>query len=481
VFLSLGVTTAADRVTVSAAIALIVGVLCFGASQLRLGFIANLLSRPILTGFMTGISLSILVGQIGRFTGVKIESDGVFRPMFELARKVDLIHWPSLALGAGLFVMLRLLIAWVPAVPGPLVAVVLATGLSAALGFEGMGIRVVGAIPSELPTPMLPIPHGVDLGQLFLGAAAVMLVSFGAGIVTARSFGAKDKYPVDADRELVGFGAANVASGLLGGFAVTSSDSRTAVNSMMRGKTQVAALVSAATLILTIVLLSDTLSLLPIPALGAVLASAAISIIDLKTLRELWRVSRVELGFALISIAGVIVLGVLKGMIVAVGATLLYLAMKGMKPRDALMGCIPGREGFHKLHRHPEARPIPGVVIYMLQSSLLFLNGDHVRRRLEEVMDNAPPGTRWLIFDASATVQMDSTAVVVLDDIRALAEARGLKFGIAGLHAEPGETLLRSNVAARVGADMIFDDLESVAAAYAQRHPDAADGPRRTA
>jgi high affinity sulfate transporter 1 len=469
VLTSLGLSSAGDRVIVSAAIAAIVGLLCLAASLLRLGFIANLLSRPILTGFMTGVSLSMLVGQIGRFTGVKIQSEGLVRPLLELVRKADLIHWPSLALGAGLFVLLRLLGAWLPAIPGPLVVVVLATALSAAFDFSGMGIRVVGEIPSQLPAPTLPlaIPPHVPLNQLLLGGLAVMVVSFASGIVTARSFGARNKYEVDANRELVGFGAANLASGLFGGFPVTSSDSRTAVNSLMRGRTQVAGLVSAATLALAMLYLSDALSLLPMPALGAILASAAISIIDLKTLRELWRVSRIEFGFALISIGGVVVLGVLEGVIIAVGATLAYLVMKGMKPRDAMLGYIPGREGFHKLHRHLDARQIPGIAIYLLQGSLLFLNGDYVKGRIEAIVEGLPPDTEWLIYDASATAQIDSSAVVVLGDVLAFAKERGLRFGIVGLHREPGDTLLRSDVAAQVGTDMMFEDLEAAVAAYA--------------
>ena len=257
-------------------------------------------------------------------------------------------------------------------------------------------------------------------------------MSFGAGIVTARSFGAKNKYPVDANRELVGFGAANVASGLFGGFAVTASDSRTAINDSMGGKTQLAGIVSAAALALAVLFLSDALSLLPTPALGAVLASAAVSLIDLRTLRELWRISRIEFAFALISIAGVIVLGVLNGVVVAVGATLLYLLMKGLWPRDAMLGRIPGREGFYKLHRYPNAQPIPGLAIYLLQGNLLFFNVDYVKGRLEDVIANLAPGTEWLIFDAGSTAQIDSTAVVMLDDVRTLAEERGLKFAIRG-------------------------------------------------
>ncbi|MET0295737.1 MAG: SulP family inorganic anion transporter [Phenylobacterium sp.] len=469
VLASLGVSSVQDRMVASAAIAIIVGVLCVLAGLLRLGFVANLLSRPILTGFMTGVALSILVGQIGRFTAVKIQADGLFPPLFELAGKLNQVHVPTLALGASLFVALQLLRAWRPAIPAPLVVVVAATALSALLDFPRLGISVVGDVPPVLPTPSLPIPHGLPLDELVLGAGAVMLVSFGAGIISARSFAAKGRYTLDANRELVGFGAANLASGLLGGFAVTSSDSRTSVNLLTGGKTQVAGLVSAAALTVTILFLTDALALLPVPALGAILASAAVSLIDLQTLRELWRVSRMEFAFAMISMVGVVAFGVLQGVIAAVAATLLYLVVKGMKPRDAMLGVIPGREGFYKLHRHPDARPIPGIAIYLLQGPLLFLNADYVKGRLERVMGELPPGTEWLIFDASATVQIDSSAVVALDDIRALAEERGLRFGIAGLHREPGDTLVRSRLAARVGQEMIFEDLEDVVVAYEGR------------
>ena len=362
--------------------------------------------------------------------------------------------------------LLRLLGAWLPAIPAPLVAVALATALSAAFDFPGLGISVVGDIPSSLPSPMLPIPHGVSISELVLGAAAVLIVSFGAGIVTARSFGAKNKYPVDANRELLGFGAANVASGLFGGFAVTASDSRTAINDLMGGKTQLAGIVSAVALAFT-VLFPHRCALVPAhagarrrPCFGRHqshrFADTARIVADQPDRDSCLR---------LISVAGVLGLGVLNGVIVAVGATLLYLLMKGLRPRDAMLGRIPGREGFYKLHRHREAQPIPGLVIYLLQGSLLFFNADYVRSRMEEICRGLAPETRWFIFDASAAAQIDSTAAVMLDDVRALAEERGVKFGIVELHSEPLEILERSGVVARVGPDMIFDDLEDVVGA----------------
>jgi MFS superfamily sulfate permease-like transporter len=295
---------------------------------------------------------------------------------------------------------------------------------------------------------------------------AVLIVSFGSGIVTARSFGAKNKYAVDANRELVGFGAANVASGLFGGFAVTSSDSRTAINDLMKGKTQLAGIVSAAALAVTILFLSSALAILPAAALGAVLASAAVNLMDFATLRDLWRVSRIEFVFAFISIAGVIVLGVLNGVAIAVGATLLYVIMKSLWPRDALLGRIPGRDGFYKLHRYPEAKPVPGLAIYLVQGSLLFFNVDYIRGRIEEIIDDLPAGTEWLILDAGSTAQLDSTAATMLGDIRDLAAERGLKFGIVELHSEPRGILDRAGVVAQVGPGMIFDHLEEMFAAF---------------
>jgi high affinity sulfate transporter 1 len=472
VLISFGLSSTVENVIASAAIAVIVGFLCFLASFLRLGFIANLLSRPILTGFMTGISLSILIGQIGRFTGVKIESEGLLQPLVEIISKAAQIHWPSLVLGIALFLMLRILGVWRPSIPAPLVAVVLATVLSYLFDFKGMGIRVVGAVPSELPSPTIPIPHGVHIPDLILGAAAVLIVSFGSGIVTARSFGAKNKYPVDANRELLGFGAANLASGLFGGFAVTASDSRTAINDLMRGKTQLAAVVSAAALTLTVLFLTDALAILPTPVLGAVLASAAIGLMDFRTLRELWQISRIEFSFALISMAGALGLGVLKGVVVAVCATLFYVLMKEMMPRDALLGRIQGRDGLYKLHRYPQAKPVPGVVIYLLQGNLQFFNVEHVRGRIEEIFANLAPDTKGFVFDAGAVTQIDSTAAVFIDDIRKLAEDRGIKFAIVELHSEPLEILQRAGVVDSINPSMIFDDLDDAVNAFSAT-PDA--------
>ena len=468
---NLSANTPADRIVAAAALSLAVGVLCIVASKLNFGVVAAFVSRPILVGFITGISISILVGQIGRFTGVRIEADGLFPPFLELFRKAGAIHWPSVAFGGAMFVLLLLLAWWRSPVPGPLVVVVVAIAISAVFDFEKLGIKVVGSLPEGLPSLSFPFEASLSMRELLLGAGAVWLVSFSSGIVTARSFGARGKFEVDANRELVGIGAANIASGLFSGFPVTVSDSRTAINMSVGGRSQMASVAAALTLTGMLLYLNDALRVLPVPALGAILAVAALSLMDIASLREIWRVSRMEFAFALIGMWGAVSLGVLRGIVIAVAATLLYVILKEMHPRDALLGQIPGQHGFYKLHRSKAARPIPGLAVCLIQGSLLFFNIGYVKARFESIAKTLPADTRWFVLDASAIVQVDSTAAAMLDDVRAMFADRGLAFGIAELHNEPKEILTRAGVLQKLGAAMIFEDLEDVVTAFKQDRP----------
>jgi sulfate permease, SulP family len=462
---------AADRTAVAALLALVVGGFYLGARLLGLGVLSTFLSRPILVGFFAGISLSILVGQLGRITGVDIEAEGLLPPLVELGRKADLIHWPSLALAVAMFGVLEAVRATRLPVPGPVVVVVVAVVLSALLDFRGHGIAVVGDIPSGLPRLALPGTGGASLDQILIGAAAIFLVSFAAGIVTARSFGERGGYPVDADREMTGFGAANIAAGLFSAFPITASDSRTAINASVGGRSQLASVVAAATLVLVVLYLQPALAILPIPALGAILIAAALSLIDIPALRGIWRISRMEFVFAMIALFAPISLGVLNGVLVAIGATFAYLLHKMMYPRDALLGRVPGRDGFYKLHRRPDARPVPGLTIALVQGDLLFFNADHVHARLRAIADAMEPGTRWLVLDASAITQVDSTAAAMLEEVREGLAARGIAFGLAELHADVHGLLDRAGLLAAVGPDMIFDALDDALRAFEKTSP----------
>lgn len=466
VFATLGHTAPEDRALLAAAIAVMVGVYSLIARLLHLDLVANFLSRPILMGFMTGISLSILIGQIGRITGLTIESDGLLRPLLEMVRKAADIHMPSLLLGLGMLVLLLLMKRLHSRLPGPVVVVILAGALSFLFDLKSAGIRVVGAVPSSLPQFSVPWPIPIAFNQLLVDSLAVWLVSFSAGIVTARAFGIQGSYRVDANKELSGFAAANVASGFFGGFPVTSSDSRTAINFSVGARTRLAGLVSAFALLAVLVYLNDLLRLVPIPALGAILAAAALSLMDFTGLSNLWRISRIEFVFALIGLFAPVFFGVLNGVVIAVGATLAYLLYRSMLPRMVLLGRINGESGFHKLHRFETAHAVPGLTVCLLQGSLLFYNADHVRGEIESFVDLAGEPVRWLILDAGSIPHMDATAAATLTEISDTLGTEGIRFGMADLHHECLKLLEAAGTIEAIGREMVFDNLEDTFEAF---------------
>jgi high affinity sulfate transporter 1 len=463
----LGVPGGEERIAAAAALAVITGLFCILARLLRLGFIADFLSRPVLTGFLAGIAVDLIIGQIGRVTGVAIASKGLLRPILELLGKLDGVNLTTLAVGLGLLAMLRILRRVAPRAPGPLIAILVALALGAGLGLATHGVRMVGAITGALPKPALPIPADVAPDDLVLAALSILLVSFGSGIITARSFGAQYHTEVNADRELVGFGAANIASGLFGGFPVTSSDSRTAVNHIVGGQTQVAGLVAAAALLCTALLAGQVFAYLPVAALGAVLASAAIDLIDVRRLAALWRIDRIEFSIAMTTLLGVVVFGVLKGVGLAVIASLVHLIWLATRPRDAQLGRIPGRPGLFKLHHHAEARPIPGLAIYLPQGPLVFFNADYIKARLLGLARQSLEAGEWLILDASAVTHLDSSAVERLSDVATELAKHGVGFAIAELHGQPRAILERSGLIEHIGRQMLFHSVEEAIEARA--------------
>ena len=325
---------------------------------------------------------------------------------------------------------------------------------------------MVGEIPRGIPSFSIPPITGVPLQSLIFGSAAIFLVSFGSGIVTARSFGARTGEPVDANRELVGLGSAQIACGLFGAFPIGFSDSRTAINLSIGGQSQLASLVSAASLMAALLFLNDALRILPVAALAAILVSAALSLVDVRELRAIWRIDPMEFAFALIAMWGAISFGVLNGVVVAITATLAYLLRGMMFPRDAFLGRAEGRDGFYKLHRVAEARAIPGVVVWIIQGSLLFFSADYVRERLRNIASALPADTRWFVIDAGAIAQMDSTAAAMLEEVRAEFEARGIQLCLAELHAEARSLLERAGLIERIGAAHIYEDLDDALQAF---------------
>lgn len=458
--------TEVDRAGLAALISIIVGLTSIAASMLKLGNLSSLLSRPILVGFFVGVALSIIMGQLGKATGVPITAEGVFAPVTELWTHGDLIHLPSLLLSLGMLAVLQLC-RWIRfAIPGPLVVVVVSLILSGLCDFEGMGIRILGALPTAIPAISVPRLSGLPIRELLLGSAAVFVISFGAGIITARGFAVQTRDAVDANAELTGFGAANIISGLFGGFAVTSSDSRTAVNLAAGGRSQLAGLTAALVLLTAVVFFGGTLRLLPIPALAVILMSAAFGVIDFGALRQIWRISRIEFAFALIAMIGAIGFGVLQGVAIALAATFVYVTLNAMQPRVVLLGRIPGRPGFYKLHRHPETRPVPGLAICFVQGNLLFFDADHVRLRMLEIIADLAPDTRWLVIEASAISQIDTTGLDMLDALRTELSRHHVRLGFCELQADVAKMLDRSGLAQSLGQSMFFEDMDDALIAF---------------
>ena len=466
VLTSLGAAGEADRVGLTIVLSIAVGLSCFVAGAMRLGFLANFLSRPMLVGFLAGISISLIIGQLKRLTGVPVEGEGLVKPMLSFARHLGEAHLLTLLVGVGTLAFLRALRHMAPSFPAPVLAIVLGIAISAAGSLQSHGVAVVGALPQIVFALSLPDFSGLVNLDLLGGALAIMVVGFGSGIVCARSFAMKSRSAVNADKELFGFGAANIASGLFGGFPVSASDSRTAVNYVIGGKTQLTALIAAASLAGAVLLIGNVFAYLPTAILGAILVSAAIDLIDLPELRALYRMSPAEFYFAVLTMLGVVMVGVLQGVFIAIAATLAHLVWAASHPRLALLGRIAGSPALYKLHRFPEANAIPGLTIVVLQSGLVFFNADYVKRRLLKIASATRTTDRWFVLDAAAVNVLDSTGIEALEDVRARLQERGVAFGIADLNSRARHIVERAGLDDRIGKHMVFSSAEIAVAAY---------------
>ncbi len=464
----LGVVALDARAPAAAGLTLLVGLACLVASKLRLGFIANLVSRPVLVGYLAGVSLTLFVTQLPSITHVGLRSPGLFRPFIELVRRATEIHWPSLALALGLFVLLRALKRFTPRVPGPAVAVLLALLLSGLLGFRERGFATIGALPAGLPSPQLPTFAG-DSAQLALSVAGLLVVSFASGILTARAFGQRIGAGNDPNRELAGFGAADIAAGLFQGFAVTGADSRTAVALSSGGRSALVGLAAAGAIMLVVTLLTGPLALLPDAALGAILLSAAVDLFDAKSFRRLARIDWYEFAFAAVAAAGVIWLGVLQGVFIAVLLTLAHLVRLVSRPRDRIMGRMPGSGVLVSTSRYPDAIRPKQIVVFLFEASLLFLNADYFRQRTLAAL-SAEPDAKWLVIDASAMLHADTGAVDALEALKQELDRKGVVLLLGGGHGDFCDILERSGLTDLIGRDRVFASPgEALAAAEALR------------
>ncbi len=422
--------------SLSVAVTFLAGLFCIVASFFRLGVMADFLSRPILIGFLNGIAISICLGQIGKVLGFSIESKRIVPQLLEIFGKLPQTQVPTLIVGAASMAMLFAMARLLPRLPSALITLIAAGAAVALLGLDQYGIAILGPVPAGLPPLRLPTFPPDDIPSLLASATGLALVLFSSGMLSARSFASKGRYEIDADREFAAFGAANLASAVSQGFAVTGADSRTAVADAAGGRTQATGLVAAATIAAVLLFFTGPLQYVPIPALGALLMFASFSLFDTRTLREIWRIDRAEVGLAVITTLGVVAVGAINGILIAVGLALVRFVKLTARPKDEVLGAVDGLPGFHSVERHPDAKTFPGLALYRFDGPLTFFNSDYFKQRALAVADAAGPGLQWFVIDAIPISQIDITGLYAVRDLRESLEARGTTLILAGRKTE---------------------------------------------
>jgi SulP family sulfate permease len=430
-----------EFVQLTIVIALCVGVAALVAGLLRLGFVASFISEPVLKGFIVGLALTIIVGQVPKLLGVEAGDGDFFEKLWDLVGELGATDVLTLAVGGGTLALLLLLRRAAPAVPGSLVAVALGIALVELLDLDADGLAIVGSVEGGLPSLGLPDAGIGDYGDLAAGAIGVMLVGFAEGLGAAKTYAARDHYEIDPNRELIGLGSANIASGLSSGMVVNGSLSKTAVNASAGARTQLSGLIVAVLTVLTLLFLTGLFESLPEATLAAVVIAALIELVDLPALAALYRVWTRRLGeaygaaarpdfvAAVAAMLGVLVFDTLPGLFIGIGVSLLLLLYRASRPHVAVLGAEPGQlDRYADVDRHPEAVAPPGVAVLRIEGGVFFANAESVARRLRAA---AGEGVGAVVLDAEAIAFVDVTAARVLQAAADELAARGVTLALA--------------------------------------------------
>ncbi|MCE9578731.1 MAG: sulfate permease [Deltaproteobacteria bacterium] len=457
----------ARAVALAGTLAILVGALCIAGGLAKLGFITDLLSKPVRVGYMNGIALTVLISQLPKLCGFSIDASGVGPAAAAFARglgdgQLDPI---ALAIGGGCLVVILGLRALWPRVPGVLIAVVLAIGAVIAIG-DAAHLRLVGVVPRGIPAPTIPMIALHDLGPLLIAAIGIALVAFADMSVLSRTFAARNGYRVDANRELIALGLANLAGGWFRGFPITSSASRTPVAEAAGSRTQLTGVVGAIAITTLLLAAPGILADLPTTALAAVVIAAALRLFDLAALRTFWRVRRADFVLAMVAFLAVAALGVLPGIALAVAFSLLDFIRRAWSPHDAVLGRAAGVKGYHDLQRYPDARQVPGLLLFRWDAPLFFANADSFRERVIALVDGAAAPIRWVVIAAEPITDVDTTAAEALAELDRELVARGVALAFAELKDPVKDRLARYGLVATIGAQRFFPTLGVAVKAY---------------
>lgn len=460
-----------DYASLASLLAIIVGLFCVVGYLARLGFLANLLSKPILVGYMTGVALIMIVGQLKKVTGIEVTANRFFERVWQLLTHLNQLHWPTFILAMGVLAFL-LAIQWLyPIAPGPLIAVLLSAVLVAVFHLEQHGIPVVGPIPAGLPHFALPKDFSMNqMGYLASAAIGIAIVGYSDNVLTSRAFATRNRYRVDANQELLALGIANIGSGLMQGFPVSSSGSRTVLGDSLGSKTQVFSLVAFGVVVLVLLFLRPLLANFPQAALGAIVIYAALRLIEVPEFLRLRRLRNSELALALMTTVGVLMVDILAGIAIAVALSVIDLFARLSRPHDAVLGKVPGLAGLHDIDDWPDAETIPGLVIYRYDAPLCFANAENFKQRAMAAVAAEQAPVIWFVLNTEAIVEIDITAADVLEELRRELVSQNITFALARVKQDLYVQLNRVGLVARIGQIHIYPTLPTaIEGFYADR------------
>lgn len=462
----------------AAAMALMGGAIMLVGVCLRLTMIAAFLSKPVIVGYMTGAALILISTQLGKFFGVTLHERDFFPLLAELAGRLSDVHVPTFATGIGLLAVQGVLRGIAPRVPAALAVFVLGLLGFVVFDLEALGVEAIGDVASGLPHVVVPLVSVGDVRDLLPGAIGIALLTFPEGILLARAFAAKNRFEIRPRQELLALAMANLAAGCFQGFSVGASQSRTAVNDAAGGRTQLASLVAAATLVLFLLMLTPLLRLVPTVALAAILIFAGAHIVGVTEHVLLYRITRVGFVNALLVTLAVLIVGIVPGLVIGIMFGLILLLGRLARPADAVLQRVPGTQSFHDLGEVTATETVPGLIAYRFYAPLVFANADHFKERVRGLIDRSRSPVRWVVVDVQAVTQIDITAAEMLSALGAELLAKGIELKFARANRPLREEVARIGLGEHLGESTLFPSVHAAIEAFL-RLPQAA--PRTTA
>lgn len=455
----------AHYAALAAGLGLMVGAIALVGFIARLGFLADMLSKPVLVGYLAGVAVIMIAGQLEKFSGVTIDEDKPLKAIWHFLTHLDEVHGPTMLMSISVLVFLFVGSKLLPRAPMPLIAILLAAGVAKVFDLGSEGLALVGSVPSGLPTPRLPGIDWSDVQALLLPAVGVTVVGYTDNALTGRAFATRNKYPIDANQELLALAGANAAAGVMRGFPVSSSGSRTVIGDSLGCKSQLYSLIVVLFVILTLLFLGPVLETFPRAALAALVVWAATRLVDIPELVRIGRFRASELVLALATTAAVLVVDILYGILVAIALSILDLLRRVARPHDGVLGYAPGVAGMHDIDDYPDAKQVPGLLVYRYDSPLFFANAENFKARgLESIEAHGP--IEWMLLNFEANVQVDLTSVDALGELLDELEQRGIKLALARVKHDMHEQLDQAGLIDRIGDDHIFDTLPTAVVAY---------------